>query len=188
VHPHQKPQGRGRGPLGWGYIVRDGGDRRSSVSTSLFSELLLCSLLYQGSGREPVFHPNSQMRPKVDRTINGVGGYRMGQTRGTARILQICHRQLSLYCLMSYQCLPVFTTLRLPMSLTRPGALAQLSSVDGLGELGYLVILIFHMHSHKLWTPQDTSILRLQGDLVGKGNWFPTLSCLLALCLTLSYL
>lgn len=107
---------------------------------------------------------------------------------GTARILQVRHWQLSLYCLMSYQRLPVFTTHRLPMSLTRLGALAQLSSVDGLGELGYLVILIFHMHSHKLWTPQDMSVLRLQGDLKGKGSCPPVPSCLLALCLTLSYL
>lgn len=107
---------------------------------------------------------------------------------GTARILQVHHWQLSLYCLMSYQCLPAFTTHRLPMSLTRLGALAQLSSVDGLGELGYLVILIFHMHSHKLWTPQDMSVLRLQGDLKGKGSCPPVPSCLLALCLTLSYL
>lgn len=76
----------------------------------------------------------------------------------------------------------------LPTSLTRPGALAQLSSVDGLGELGYLVILIFHMHSHKLWTPQDLSILRLQGDLEGKGSWFPSRSCLLALpCVSLCH-
>lgn len=56
---------------------------------------------------------------------------------------------------------PDFTTPWLSLSLTRPGALAQLSSVDGLGELRYLVILIFHMHSHKLWTPQDKSIPRL---------------------------
>lgn len=170
-------------PWGWGYIVRDGRDRESSVSSSLFSELLLFSLLYQGSEGEPVFHPNSQMsklRPKEDGTINGVGEYKIGQTWGTARILQICQWQLSLYCLMSYQCLPVVTTHWLPMSLTRPGALAQLSSVDGLGELGYLVILIFHVYSHKLWTPQDASILRLQGDLEGKGNWSPALSCLLA--------
>lgn len=102
----------------------------------------------------------------------------MGQTWRTAWALLIWLWELSLYSLLPYQCLPDSTTQWLALALTRLGALAQLSSVDDLGELGYLVILISHMHSHKLWTPQDKSILRLQGDLEGKGSWSPAPSCL----------
>lgn len=53
----------------------------------------------------------------------------------------------------------------LPWGLTRPGTLAQMNSVDGLGEMGHLVILILHMHKHKLWAPQDAPFLSLQADL-----------------------
>lgn len=98
----------------------------------------------------------------------------MGQTWGTARILQICLRHL---VSLGSEVSSMVTCLHHTSSLTRPGALAQLSSVDGLRELGYLVILIFHIHSHKLWTPQDTPILRLQGDLEGKGSRPLALSC-----------
>lgn len=55
-----------------------------------------------------------------------------------------------------------------PWALTRPGALAQLNSVDSLGEMGHLVILVLHTHKHRLWAPQYTSILSLQGDLHGR--------------------
>lgn len=55
-----------------------------------------------------------------------------------------------------------------PQALTRPGALAQLNSIDGLGEMGHLVILVLHTHKHRLWAPQDMFILSLQGDLHGR--------------------
>lgn len=74
----------------------------------------------------------------------------------------------SFYFLFSCQCPPDLAVSWPPLALTRPGALAQLNSVDSLGEMGHLVILILHMHKHRLWAPQDTSILSLQGDLHGK--------------------
>lgn len=65
---------------------------------------------------------------------------------------------------------PDLTVSWLPWTLTRPGTLAQLNSVDGLGEMGHLVILILHTHKHKLRAPQDMSILSLQGDLAGNSR------------------
>lgn len=81
----------------------------------------------------------------------------------------------SLYSLFSHQWPPDLAVSWLLWALTRPRALAQLNFVDGLGEMGHLVILILHMHKHMLRAPQDTSILCLQGDLAGKGSQCPTL-------------
>lgn len=71
----------------------------------------------------------------------------------------------SFYSLLSCQCPPDLAVSWLPWGLTRPGTLAQMNSVDGLGEMGHLVILILHMHKHKLWAPQDAPFLSLQADL-----------------------
>ena len=86
----------------------------------------------------------------------------------------------SLCSLLFHQGPPDLTVNWLPWSLTRPGTPAQPSSVDGLREMGHLVILILHMHKHRLWTPQDMSILHLQGDLAGKGSQRLALPCLLS--------
>lgn len=77
---------------------------------------------------------------------------------------------VSLFCCPIRAHLTLLHAKWLLWSLTGLGSLAELNSVDGLGKLGNLIILILHMHNHRLWTPQDLSISSLQGDLERKGS------------------
>lgn len=131
----------------------------------------------------------SKLRPRVDGThlwtLSAVGRVQDGTEMGGGDLDPDCLVPMpilwpSLYSLFSHQWPPDLAVSWLLWALTRPGALAQLNFVDGLGEMGHLVILILHAHKYMLRAPQDASILRLQGDLAGKGSQCPTLPCWLS--------
>lgn len=77
--------------------------------------------------------------------------------------------------LFSRRCPTDLAVSSLRWALTRPSTPAQLNFVGGLGEVGHLVVLILHVHTHRLRAPQDTSVLGLQGDLTRRSGQSPTL-------------